>query len=315
MLFSSNTGRTIPVAQWMKENEGPEHWEQETRMDNEDQVIFRFEVKLWKKRFNHTEGFHYFQVIMSCELRDDGSTKGYGQIRYDGKDYMYLDVEKGSYIPTMADARIITERWNRLDIKRGEMAKIYLENQCVTKLKRFIEYGKEDLEWRVRPQVKVSSQENGDTIKLHCQVYGFHPRPVDVKWMNGEDEVHSYETTRVLPNPDGTYQIRVSTEVTPKDSNSYSCYVDHSSLEEPFLIQWEPKQNMVLAVIISAGVIIIIVLAFAGIFIYKKFRKEGESRSGQQYVMCSAAPLQDEEDERRLRNSVTQEEKIIFPIT
>ncbi|CAJ0951321.1 unnamed protein product [Ranitomeya imitator] len=87
----------------------------------------------------------------------------------------------------------------------------------------------------VRPQVKVSGQEKGDAMKLHCQVYGFYPRPVDVKWMNGKDEVHSYETTRVLPNPDGTYQIRVSTEVTPKDGDSYSCYVDHSSLEEPLL--------------------------------------------------------------------------------
>ncbi|CAJ0957370.1 unnamed protein product [Ranitomeya imitator] len=91
----------------------------------------------------------------------------------------------------------------------------------------------------VQPQVKVSGQEKGDAMKLHCQVYGFHPRAVDVKWMNGEDEVHSYETTNVLPNPDGTYQIRVSAEVTPKDGDRYSCYVDHSSLEEPLLIQWD----------------------------------------------------------------------------
>ncbi|XP_073494141.1 class II histocompatibility antigen, B-L beta chain-like [Phyllobates terribilis] len=76
-------------------------------------------------------------------------------------------------------------------------------------------------------------------MKLHCQVYGFHPRAVDVKWMmNGEDEVPPFETTHVLPNPDGTYQIRVSAEVTPKEGNRYSCKVNHSSLEEPLSIVW-----------------------------------------------------------------------------
>ncbi|XP_069602321.1 major histocompatibility complex class I-related gene protein-like isoform X2 [Ranitomeya imitator] len=306
MLFSSDTGRTIPVAQWMKENEGPEVWEHETRIGKEHEALFKSELQLWKKIFNYTEGFHFLKISVSCELRDDGSTKGCWQMRYDEKEYIYLDILNTLFIPTMADAHLVTERWNSPDVKMGEITKIYLETECIPKLKRFAEHGREVLERRVRPQVKVSGQEKGDAMKLHCQVYGFYPRPVDVKWMNGKDEVHSYETTRVLPNPDGTYQIRVSTEVTPKDGDSYSCYVDHSSLEEPLLVQWEPKQSMVLVVIVGVGLIIIVVLASAGIFIYKNFRREGESRSGQQYVMCSAAPLQDEE-ERRLRNSVTQE--------
>ncbi|XP_069602322.1 class I histocompatibility antigen, F10 alpha chain-like isoform X3 [Ranitomeya imitator] len=263
MLFSSDTGRVIPVAQWMKENEGPKGWEHETWFSKNIETLFKLEVNLWKKRFNHTEGFHFLQVSLSCEIQDDGSTMGGVQIRYDGREYLYLDIERGSFIPTMADARIVTQRWSSPDVRLGEMAKIYLETECVTKLKRFAEHGREVLERRVRPQVKVSGQEKGDAMMLHCQVYGFHPRPVDVKWMNREDEVHSYETTNVLPNPDGTYQIRVSTEVTPKDGDSYSCYVDHSSLEEPLLVQWEPKHRKFAAVIISVGVLIIVVLASA----------------------------------------------------
>ncbi|CAJ0951315.1 unnamed protein product [Ranitomeya imitator] len=132
----------------------------------------------------------------------------------------------------------------------------------------------------VRPQVKVSGQEKGDAMKLHCQVYGFHPRPVDVKWMIGNDEVHSYETTNVLPNPDGTYQIRVSAEVTPKDGDSFSCYVDHSSLEEPLLIKWESPRPFPPAVVIGAVVSIILIFTFtiAGVIIYKK--KKNYSAAG-----------------------------------
>ncbi|XP_073498154.1 major histocompatibility complex class I-related gene protein-like [Phyllobates terribilis] len=271
-IYTSDARSRVPVAQWMKENEKHEYWERWTHFSKGDEALFKHEVKLWKKIFNHTGDFHFLQVMTSCELRDDGSTIGYKQYRYDGEEFVYFDTTTGTFIPSMAEARIITQKWNRQDLRMREITKIYMENECTERLKRFIEYRKEDLERRVRPQVKVSSQEKGDTMKLHCQVYGFYPRAVDVKWMNGEDEVHSYETTHVLPNPDGTYQIRVSAEVTPKEGDSYSCYVDHSSLEEPLLIKWESPRAFLLAVIISAVVSIILIFTsiIAGVIINKK---------------------------------------------
>ncbi|CAI9540615.1 unnamed protein product, partial [Staurois parvus] len=95
-------------------------------------------------------------------------------------------------------------------------------------------YGREDLAKRVRPEVKVwGRRQSDDVTRLHCLVYGFHPRPVDVKWMrNGEDHVPSDEMTPILPHPDGTYQIRVSVEVPTKEGDTYFCHVDHSSLED-----------------------------------------------------------------------------------
>ncbi|CAJ0939701.1 unnamed protein product, partial [Ranitomeya imitator] len=115
-----------------------------------------------------------------------------------------------------------------------------------------------------RPQVKVSGQEKGDTVKLHCQVYGFHPRAVDVKWMkNKEDEVHLYETTHVLPIL--TAPIRSG---DPKDGDRYSCYVDHRSLEEPLYIVWEPEKSSVW--VIAVVVAVVVVVAGIGGFIFYK---------------------------------------------
>uniref|UniRef100_A0A8C5QWN8 Ig-like domain-containing protein n=1 Tax=Leptobrachium leishanense TaxID=445787 RepID=A0A8C5QWN8_9ANUR len=91
----------------------------------------------------------------------------------------------------------------------------------------------------VRPEVKVSSRRSGSAMKLHCQVYGFYPRDVDVNWMKNGMDIPSDEAKHVLPNSNGTYQIRVSVEVTPEDGASYSCYVDHSSLDEPLLVMWD----------------------------------------------------------------------------
>ncbi|CAJ0951313.1 unnamed protein product, partial [Ranitomeya imitator] len=132
----------------MKENEKQEYWERWTHFSKGDEALFRHEVKLWKKIFNHTGDFHFMQVMTSCELREDGSTIGYKQYRYDGEEIMYFDATTGTFIPTMAEARIITQKWNRQDLRMREVTKIYMDNECTERLKRFIEYRKEDLEKR-----------------------------------------------------------------------------------------------------------------------------------------------------------------------
>ncbi|XP_071980510.1 class I histocompatibility antigen, F10 alpha chain-like [Engystomops pustulosus] len=218
-------------------------------------------------------GPYVMQVMDSCVLRDDGTIVGSKQFRYDGEEYMYLDMQSGTFIPTRTEARVTTHRWNSPDLRIGERRKNYLENKCIDRLKKFLELGKEYLERRVQPKVKVSGRESGDTTKLHCVVYGFHPRAVDVRWMkNGVDDVPTYETTHVLPNPDGTYQIRVSVEVISNEVDTYLCYVDHSSLEEPLLVPWELKQNFSRAVIFSVMVTILLVLSsvVVGVILYKR---------------------------------------------
>ncbi|XP_075179253.1 BOLA class I histocompatibility antigen, alpha chain BL3-7-like isoform X3 [Anomaloglossus baeobatrachus] len=269
--YNSDTGRIRPKVQWMeKVDDG--YWERNTPMGKWFEASFRQDLKTLMSQFNQTRGLHVMQRMYGCERRDDGSITGYDQFGYDGGEYMVLDTQTGMYIPTMAQAQNITERINSPEVQQGKIMKYRLKNDCLEWLKVYVQFGREDLEKRVQPRVKVSGHEEGDTMKLHCQVYGFHPRAVDVRWMNGEDEVPLYETTNVLPNPDSTYQIRVSTEVTPKEGDNYSCYVDHSSLKEPLLVRWEPKQDFPLAVIISVVVvlIIVIVLTVFGVIIYKK---------------------------------------------
>ncbi|KAM4053548.1 class I histocompatibility antigen, F10 alpha chain-like [Anomaloglossus baeobatrachus] len=273
--YNSDSGRTETKVQWMEKLEDG-FWEENTEIAKGNEASMRYNVKIVMDRFNQSGGFHILQVMHGCELRDDGSITGYVQFGYDGREFMALDTQTWTFLPTMAEAQITAQKWNSPEVQVGERHKNYLKIECIKFLKKHVENGREDLERRVRPQVKVSGQEKGDTMKLHCQVYGFHPRAVDVKWMNGEDEVHSYETTRVLPNPDGSYQIRVSTEVTPKDGDRYSCYVDHSSLEGPMTIVWEPEKSSVwvIAVVVAVVVLAITLLVIVVFVIYKR-RKAG----------------------------------------
>ncbi|KAM4640870.1 class I histocompatibility antigen, F10 alpha chain-like [Discoglossus pictus] len=210
--------------------------------------------------------------MYGCELDDDGTTRGYDQYGYDGRDFLSLDKDRGIWVPVVNEAQITTERWNSPEVGAAERQKNYLEEECIDWLRKYISAGREELERRVPPRVKVSHHQSDGNTKLNCQVYGFYPRDVHVKWVKNEvDDVYSEEAKQILPNPDGTYQTRVTVEVTLKEGDSYSCHVDHKSLgEKMMIIPWDPPKDNTVYIII--GVIAALVIAGAGIgyFVYKK---------------------------------------------
>ncbi|XP_073454414.1 class I histocompatibility antigen, F10 alpha chain-like isoform X2 [Aquarana catesbeiana] len=271
--YNSDTRQYLPKTEWMKKLES-EYWERETQRNQLREVDSKHNLQTVMTQFNQTRGFHIYQWMFGCELRDDGSIAVYDLDGYDGRDFLYLDTQRWVHIATINEAHISTQRWNSPEVNEGLRMKIYLENECIDWLKRFLEYGREDLERRVRPQVKVwGHRQSDDVTRLQCLVYGFHPRPVDVKWMsNGKDHLPSDEMSPILPHPDGTYQIRVSVEVPTKEADTYSCHVDHSSLKEVLTKKYEPdngtQYTMIIAIV--CAVAIIAVILGVGIFCYKK---------------------------------------------
>ncbi|XP_075042615.1 class I histocompatibility antigen, F10 alpha chain-like isoform X2 [Mixophyes fleayi] len=269
--YNSDSRLCRPVAPWMDKEE-PEYWEGETQTGKRDEAVSKHNVRTLMSRFNQTGGFHSIQVMYGCELRDDGSTAGYDQYGYDGRDFLYLDTQRGVYIPIIHEAQITAQRSNSPDVREGERQKNYLEKICIGWLKKYIDYGRDDLERRVRPEVRVTGRWSGEVTKLHCWVYGFHPRAVDVKWMkNEQDEVLLDKAKQILPNPDGTYQTRVTVEVPTGEEERYSCHVDHSSLEGTLSVKWEPKSGLSLVVIIGAviGCLVVLIAVIAEVLIYK----------------------------------------------
>ncbi|XP_040180864.1 class I histocompatibility antigen, F10 alpha chain-like [Rana temporaria] len=275
--YNSDTRQDLPKTEWMKKL-GSDYWEGQTQIGRSNEAVYKRRVQTAMSRFNQTGGIHIVQEMSGCELRDDGTTEGYYQIRYDGREFMSLDTQSEIWIPTMNEAQITTQRWNSPEMRVGERNKNYLENICIEWLKKYINNGREDLEKRVPPEVKVwGHRQSDDVTRLQCLVYGFHPRPVDVKWMrNGTDHIPSDEMTPILPHPDGTYQIRVSVEVPNKEEDTYSCHVEHSSLgEETLRVKWDPPSNgPSVGVIVGAviGVIVVLAIIIAIVLLIKKTR-------------------------------------------
>ncbi|XP_031746688.1 major histocompatibility complex class I-related gene protein-like [Xenopus tropicalis] len=222
--------------------------------------------------FNTTKGngdTHIYQRKAACELHDDGTIGGYQEIAFDGKELLIFDKERAVYVSVRQEAGMLEQLWNKEYNSMNN--KLFMEIDCIKHIKMYLPYISTDLEKKV-PRVKISSSESNGRIKLHCRVYGFYPRDVEVKWIkNGRDEIHSEEAAQILPNPDGTYQIRVSVGVTPDKNSNYSCLVDHSSLETPMIVHFETKNGSCLYIIISVSVtLLLLLLIILGVFIYRK---------------------------------------------
>nr|DBA20472.1 TPA: hypothetical protein GDO54_017247 [Pyxicephalus adspersus] len=288
--YNSDTRQRVPKIERLKKLEN-EYWTSSTQRCWSLEAVSKHDVQTLISQFNQTRGFHFLQWSSGCELRDDGTTVGYSHYAYDGRDFMYLDAQRGIWIPIITEAHLTAQKWNSPEQRRGKMHKNFLENRCLEELKKFINNSREVLEKRVYPEVKAwrSPQSDGVT-RLHCLVYGFHPRAVDVKWMrNGVDHIPSDEMSPILPHPDGTYQIRVSVEVPAGEEDTFSCHVEHSSLENKLVVNLDPDNGLFIPVIAGiAGVVIILITAVGLFYFYSKRGRGYKSTSSKYCIMFSS---------------------------
>ncbi|XP_064557283.1 class II histocompatibility antigen, B-L beta chain-like [Zonotrichia leucophrys gambelii] len=100
------------------------------------------------------------------------------------------------------------------------------------------------VERRVPPSVSISlvppSSSQPGPGRLLCSVMDFYPAEIQVRWFQGEQELSEHVVaTDVVPNGDWTYQLLVLLETPPRRGLSYSCQVEHVSLEQPLRRHWE----------------------------------------------------------------------------
>ncbi|XP_075042596.1 zinc-alpha-2-glycoprotein-like [Mixophyes fleayi] len=235
--YNSDIQKVETVRKWMQEPGDS------TKLAKEYEAKHQKTLQVMGQLFNQSSDLHIYQIKFGCELYEDGSIGGHTEFGLNGNEIIFFDKERLLYIPATREAQIITQDWNR-DQSNVWVHKNLMEHECIDRIKKYISHGKHELEREVPPQVKVSGRQSNNIIQLHCWVYGFYPRAVDVWWMKNETvDFPLDEATQILPNPDGTYQTRVTIDVLVGEEDLYSCYVDHSSLEEALSVKWEAKMS------------------------------------------------------------------------
>ncbi len=73
---------------------------------------------------------------------------------------------------------------------------------------------------------------------MSCLATGFYPRHINLTLFRDEQPVADHEITGgdLLPNGDGTYQMRKSLEISAADKHKYTCSVTHLSLDNKLVI-------------------------------------------------------------------------------
>ncbi|NXE17194.1 HA1F protein, partial [Lophotis ruficrista] len=115
-------------------------------------------------------GAHTLQHRHGCDLQEDGSTRGYFQDAYDGRDFIAFDVDTATFTAADAAAEITKRKWEQ-DGNFTVKLRHYLQQTCVEWLRKYVSYGRAVLERREPPAVHVSGKEFDGVLTLSCRAH------------------------------------------------------------------------------------------------------------------------------------------------
>ncbi|NWI29922.1 DMB protein, partial [Sula dactylatra] len=132
---------------------------------------------------------------------------------------------------------------------------------------------------RTPPQACIIPSKTGNTrapILLTCHIWGFYPPEVTVIWLHNGDIVDpdDHFPISAIPNGDWTYQTRVTLMVAPMAGDTYTCSVQHASLDQPLLEDWSPGLSPGLTLKVAAATVVMALgLSFFIAGVYQYWRK------------------------------------------
>ncbi|XP_030621653.1 class I histocompatibility antigen, F10 alpha chain-like [Chanos chanos] len=244
-----------------------------------------------KKQFNSTnviphpppspsEEIDVFQRITGCELLD-GDVPGQVKLLdyYSGfaRDLqeMNFNSQKKTLVWSMdsiIDWRIYTESG----------AKAVLENIyhpiCIKSLRRYFQREKRYLLRKVKPRVRLLKKTltHSTRTQVTCLATGFYPRHINLTLLRDGQPVPEDQLTGglLLPNTDGTYQMRKSLEVSAGEVKcNYTCIVTHLSLDNKLdiSIDYDPGPSILpIVLFVLVALFVLVMIPIAGCIVWKK---------------------------------------------
>nr|AAA49379.1 MHC class II protein [Morone saxatilis] len=220
------------------------------------------------------DGFRYFWtdrcVFNSTDPRNIEYINSY---YYNKLEYARFSSSEGEFVGYTELGVKNAERFNKdpsyLAQRRAEK-----ERYCLTNIN--IDY-QNALDKSVKPSVvlhSVAPPAGKHPSMLVCSVYDFFPKHIRVSWLRDGQEVTSDVTsTDELADADWFYQIHSHLEYTPRSGEKISCVVEHASLKEPLVTDWDPsmpesERNKI--AIGASGLILGLILSLAGFIYYKR---------------------------------------------
>lgn len=270
--WDSNSGNYIFLWPWSKANFSNEEWIEQEKLCSTFSIQL---IRAFQNRASQWQLEYPFEVQTTAgyELRFGETSVGFIRVAYQGSDF--ISFQNTSWLPSPQGGSRAQDACRLFNLNQVglEIADRFLSDTCPRLLLGILDAGKADLQRQVKPEAWLSTGPSSGPghLTLVCHVSGFHPKPIWVMWMQGEQEHPGTQRSDILPNADGTWYLRKSLDVEAIEAAGLSCRVRHSSLGgQDIILSWENDSSMGL---IFAGVIVSLVLLTGLAFWLRKRRK------------------------------------------
>ncbi|KAI1892972.1 hypothetical protein AGOR_G00139000 [Albula goreensis] len=211
---------------------------------------------------NHTEGVHVYQKLVGCELHDDRESMAVMRAAYDGIETLSYNMKNYTFNPLWPQFE-----W---DLFKKEAVLNDFKVTYLPLCNKTLRKEKNVLLRKERPKVELLHNTHTETgeVKLSCLATGFYPRHINMTMLRDGHPIPEEELILgdLLPNGDGTYQLRRTLSVGAeelRERHHYTCSVTHLTLENKLDISWEPKDGPNTAIsIVVVVVVLLLILAY-----------------------------------------------------
>uniref|UniRef100_A0A3P9NA57 Ig-like domain-containing protein n=1 Tax=Poecilia reticulata TaxID=8081 RepID=A0A3P9NA57_POERE len=278
----SSNNENVPKQDWMNKvsSDYPNYRKEETLTCLDKQQTFKINLEIAKQRYNQTGGVPVFQQMYGCEFDDETREfKGYDQFGYDGEDFIVLDLEGQSWIAPKPQAFNTKQNWenNRVVL---ELEKTYLTHTCVEWLMTYVSYGRSSLTKTDLPS--VSFLQKNSSSPVCCHATGFYPNRAEMFWRKDGEEIHDgVEKEEILPNNDGTFQMRIYVNLSfvPSDDwAKYECVFRFSGFKENVVTRLDRRKIRTMKVNSTTshitGIVVMIVALVIAVTAFLCLRKK-----------------------------------------
>ncbi|XP_073675394.1 BOLA class I histocompatibility antigen, alpha chain BL3-7-like [Garra rufa] len=247
-------------------------------------------------------GVHVTQRLAGCELNNDKPGPLHFWDAFNGQSIgeFTFDMEKKEI-----QNKLLWAAWDKAtQLQVKFLHQNVFHPVCIKTLQRYLNMEKNNVMRKVKPRVRILRKMLPDSqgLQISCLATGFYSRHINLTIFKDGQPVDDEQITggEILPNGDGTYQMRKSLVISEeelREEHKYNCTMKRLNLDNKLDITFDVDEfdpgSFSLSVVISVLVFMCVALIITALIIWRKRRaaEQGSETSQSDYSLTpSSAP-------------------------